>query len=408
MDTLLDGDRTKVAVGAVAAGGALAAAKLGWERLFSREDPRRFRLAEGEPGTEGVVRIACGQLDLAIERLEGNTDEPLGAAVHEARKSFKRLRTTVRLARDELGDEVYRRENGAFRDAGRWLAGARDSQVLLDTLAAVSERHPDEAPPARFRRFRRTLAAQHASAQRRLKDGAARAEVVSELREARARVPDWPLEREGLGTLAPGLRRIYRRGRRAYRTVRREPSSENLHELRKRAKDLWYAAQILRPASPKRMKRLAREAHLLSDLIGEEHDLAILAERAGERHERFDDEDTVAELADLIERRRDELQQEALKVGRRLYRKKPRKLARPLESSTSGQKRGARSLLGWLPGWSASQASSERPRHEPVNSTGRPETSTTSSPSTRMRSIWPYRMPPARTRTGAREALRRP
>jgi len=116
--------------------------------------------------------------------------------VHEARKSFKRLRTTVRLARDELGDEVYRRENAAFRDAGRRLAGARDSQVLLETLAALCERHPEKAPPEGFVRFRRTLAGQHASAQRQLRDGAPRAEVVGELREARARVSDWPLERE--------------------------------------------------------------------------------------------------------------------------------------------------------------------------------------------------------------------
>jgi CHAD domain-containing protein len=336
MSTLLAGDRKKAAIGAAAAGEALAAAKLGGDRLSSSDDRRRFRLGDGEPVTEGIARIADGQLEMAIERLEGNTDEDLGTAVHEARKSFKRLRTTVRLARDELGDEVYRRENAAFRDAGRRLAGARDSQVLLETLATISERHPDETPAAGFLRVRRTLAGQHAAAQRRLRDGAPRAEVVGELREARARVSDWQLERERLDTLAPGLRRIYRRGRRAYRTARREPSSENLHELRKRAKDLWYAAQILRPASPKRMKRVARDAHRLSDLIGEDHDLALLAEGAEDRRDRFDGQATVDALAALIERRRHELRQEALRLGRRLYRKKPRKLVRSLESAGVG------------------------------------------------------------------------
>jgi hypothetical protein len=33
------------------------------------------------------------------------------------------------------------------------------------------------------------------------------------------------------------------------------------HELRKRAKYLWCAAQIVRPAAPKKMKRIARRAH---------------------------------------------------------------------------------------------------------------------------------------------------
>jgi CHAD domain len=83
------------------------------------QDQRRFRPGEGERVPDGVGRIACRQLDVSIERLEGHTDEDRGTAVHETRKSLKRLRATVRLVRDELGDEAYRRENAAFRDAGR-------------------------------------------------------------------------------------------------------------------------------------------------------------------------------------------------------------------------------------------------------------------------------------------------
>jgi CHAD domain-containing protein len=285
-------------------------------------DLRRFRLRDAERVPDGLRRIACGQLDASIERLETPGDEGPAVAVHETRKSLKRLRATVRLARDELGDEVYRRENAAFRDAGRRLAGARDSQVLLETLDALSERYPDEAPRTQFARYRRTLGDEHAAAQRRLEEGPAIGEVLGELRAARARVPAWPIEREGLDALAPGLRRIYRRGRREYRAARQEPGSESLHELRKRVKDLWYAGQIVRPASPKKMRRLARRAHTLSNLIGEDHDLALLGQRAGE-----------GELAELIERRRDELQREAMRLAKRLYRKKPGKLARPLEQS---------------------------------------------------------------------------
>jgi CHAD domain-containing protein len=296
------------------------------------QDRRRFRLGEGERVPEGVGRIARGQLDMSIERLEGDTDEDFGTAVHETRKSLKRLRAIVRLARDELGDEAYRRENVAFRDAGRRLGGARDSQVLLETLDALTDRIPDEAPPKRFERFKRTLVGQHGAAQRRLHERAAVAEVLGELRQARKRVGDWHFEREGLDSLAPGFQRIYRRGRRAYRTARQEPSTENLHELRKRAKYLWYAAQIVRGAAPK-MKRIARRAHELSDLIGEDHDLALLIERAYERGDRFPDETAASELAALVERRRAELQREALELGQGLFGKKPRKVARPLERS---------------------------------------------------------------------------
>jgi CHAD domain-containing protein len=290
------------------------------------QEERRFRLRDGERVPDGLRRIARGQLDVSIEHL--SADEDLGTAVHETRKCLKRLRATVRLARDELGDEVYRRENAAFRDAGGRLGGARDSEVLLETLDALTDSHPDD----RFEPFKRTLVGEHGAAQRRLDEGAAIAEVQAELRRARARVGDWPLEREGHDALAPGFKRIYRRGRRAYRDARQEPSTENLHELRKRAKYLWYAAQIVRPASPKKMRRLARRAHELSDLIGEDHDLALLAERA----DRLADETAAGELAVLVERRRAELQREAMVLGRRVFRKKPRKLARALEKSGAG------------------------------------------------------------------------
>jgi CHAD domain-containing protein len=302
---------------------------------LSGQEQRRFRLGDGERVPDGVRRIARGQLDMSIERLNGDTNENLGTAVHETRKSLKRLRATVRLARDELGDEVYRRDNVAFRDAGGRLGGARDSQVLLETLDALTDRYPDAAPPERFARFKRTLAGQHGAAQRRLHEGAAIVEVLGELRRARARVGDWRLEPEGLDALAPGFKRIYRRGRRAYRTARQEPSTENLHELRKRAKYLWYAAQIVRAAAPKKMKRFARRAHELSNLIGEDHDLALLAQRANERRDRFANETAAGELAALVERRRAELQREAMVLGRRVFRKKPRKVARPLEEPGS-------------------------------------------------------------------------
>ena len=299
--------------------------------MGSNSGARRFRLRDGEPVPDGLRRIAGGQLDMSIERLHADTDDDLGTAVHETRKSLKRVRATVRLARDELGDDVYRRENEAFRQAGRQLAGARDSRVLLETLDAVTDRYPDDMPRARCHGFKRTLVGRHGAAQRRLREGGAIPEVLSELGEASARVPDWPLERDGIGALAPGFKRIYRRGRRAYRAARREPSTENLHELRKRAKDLWYAAQIVRSASPKKMKRIVRRAHELSNLIGEDHDLALLGQRADERRDRFADEAAVGELAKLVERRRDELRREAMDIAGRLFHKKPRKFVRPLE-----------------------------------------------------------------------------
>ena len=49
-----------------------------------------------------------------------------------ARATGREIRVGLPLAGAELGEEVYRRENAAFRDAGRPLTEIRDARVLLD------------------------------------------------------------------------------------------------------------------------------------------------------------------------------------------------------------------------------------------------------------------------------------
>jgi CHAD domain-containing protein len=290
-----------------------------------------YRLRTDEEAADGVRRVARGQLDLAADQLAGKGDGDLDTAVHESRKAFKRLRALVRVARDALGDEAYRRENTIFRDAGRRLSAARDAAVMVETLEDLTARYRTELADDAFSGLRDALADEAAAASAGLADDrGAVEEVQGTLAAARRRVAGWPIDDDGgLELLEPGFERIYRRGRRALKTARKDADTEQLHELRKRAKDLWHAAQILRPAAPKPMKKLARRAHALSDLAGDDHDLAVLRTAARERHATLA-RGELALLEGLIARRRGRLQRKALSRARRVYARKPRKLARVL------------------------------------------------------------------------------
>ena len=297
----------------------------------SAERARAYRLRRGEDTGDGVRRIARGQLDLAGERLDAGAGArgDLDGAVHETRKAFKRLRALVRVGRDALGDEAYRRENTIFRDAGRQLSSARDAAVLVQTLDALTARYRDELDDDAFAGLRDALAAEAAAASRALADDrTAVDEVQGTLEAARRRVGGWPLPDDGARHARAGLRaHLPSRPARAEGRAQRTPSTENLHELRKRAKDLWHAAQILRPAAPKPMKQLARRAHALSDVAGDDHDLAVLRAAARERHATLAPGE-LALLERLIARRRRRLQSKALAQGRRLYARKPATLGR--------------------------------------------------------------------------------
>jgi CHAD domain-containing protein len=200
---------------------------------------------------------------------------------------------------------------------------------MVETLDDVSRRFRDELPEGAFAGLRDALAADADAAREQIaQDSGPVDDVVATLQSQRALVAAWPLPDDaGTAMLAPGFERIYRRGRRALRAARKETDTEHLHELRKRAKDLWHGAQVLRPAAPKAMKKLARRAHDLSDVVGEDHDLAVLLD-GGRRRAGALAPGELALLDGLVARRRARLQRKALALGRRLYARKPRKVAR--------------------------------------------------------------------------------
>ena len=316
-------------VGAAAVGGKLVLDK----RASSRHDSERaFRLYKDEPTPDGIRRIARGQLDQAHDELADGPKRKLATAVHDTRKGFKRLRATVRLARGALGDETYRRENIAFREAGRCLAGVRDASVLIETLDALEKASSTDLPRDATTKLRAQLNGERKQALESLKaDETLVAAVVDEIDNARTRTAAWTFDVDGFEAIEPGLRRIYRRGRNAMRRAQEDPTSANLHDWRKRVKDLWHAEQLLRPASPKRMKKLAKRTHDLADLLGDDHDLVELGNYVATHRGCFDDGAAQVAITAVIDRRRKLLQDEAFVVGPKLYRRSPAQFAKAIE-----------------------------------------------------------------------------
>src|SRR5919197_1609619 len=178
--------RLPVAVGSAAAVAALGAAarKLVHDHAAQREaDRRAFRLDTDEHGADAIARVATGQIDDALDRLRDADGDDLGDAVHDARKACKRARAALRLGRDAIGKPAYARENVALRDAGRGLAQARDAEVVVETLDALTERYREQLPSQAFAGLRAALAADAEVARERLRGDPVRlSAVTAELR----------------------------------------------------------------------------------------------------------------------------------------------------------------------------------------------------------------------------------
>ncbi|CAN5670860.1 MAG: CHAD domain-containing protein [Actinomycetota bacterium] len=277
-----------------------------------------FQLDAGEPVADGIRRMVASQLDAAIAGLSGTGDDTDdGKTVHEARKSCKRVRATLRLGRKALGSDCYGWANTEVRDAARTLSRARDAAVLataFDQLLAEAGR------PRSFAAVRRRL--NTAASAEAGHEGDALAEAATRLGGVRDSMAQWPRNADGWKALGSGLQRIYGKGRKAMTAAVADPSDEALHDWRKTTKYLWHALELLRPAWPGTLKPLAKQAHELSDLLGDDHDLAVLT--------------TVLQtggglpptLRRLIEQRRAELQRDAVSLGQRLYAESPQDFTR--------------------------------------------------------------------------------
>ncbi len=306
---------------------------------------RKYKLRSDETAVEGVRRVVAGRLEKAAERLRetGAANGDLADAVHGARKDLKKARAALRTVRAELGPKTFRRENRRLRDAARLLAASRDAEVKLDTLDALVAEADGIAPPAALRTWRYALVAERdrvaggpapsatsgpATGDPGLDDQMARATWAIEA--SLAAVPALALKSGGWRLLEPGIDRTYRDGRDALRATRRKPSAAGVHEWRKRAKDLWYQLRLLEDAWPEVLEASAAELHRLSELLGEHHDLAVLAEDLEGREEIS--AGSAAVLGELIERRQAALLSDALGLGERVYAEKPKAFERRLRA----------------------------------------------------------------------------
>ncbi len=341
---------TVAATVAVGVGVVLARAERERRVISSRRRDRKLGLAPGEPLAQALPRMALGQLDIVLELLAPDSQASNAYTVHETRKAIKRLRALLRLLQHALGKAAYTRESDALRELAQRLSGARDAEVMLATLDGLIARHPRAlGRRAGVRQLRaRLMSEQRHLEQLALEAPAARSAAIAELLVLREHICAWSLpDRPGIQLVERDLKKLYRQGQKRHRRVLRGKGDQvrAMHEWRKRVKDLRYAAEMLRRRDSRkhrradeRLRELAKRADALGEMLGEDHDLAVLAQRlrAGRQAAREDTWHTGREtrktLLKAIAKRRKALRKRALRDGARLYRRSPKRLLAQLRS----------------------------------------------------------------------------
>ena len=279
------------------------------ERDRQRRDRRwraSFAFRPEETVAEAATRVGREQLDKAIAELTTRRDHDPDTAIHNARKAIKRERSLLRLVGPSLPRGERRHERAALRDGAHRLSAAGDAAALIATTDALSQRYAGHLPKRAFGAIRAELAAEHGG-HSESEFEARVAAATAALETVRERTPEWEIGAAGWPALDTGLRRSYTRGRRALARAQRGRSDEALHDWRKRVKDLSFHSQLLAGVCGPVVAGQAKDAHALADLLGDDHDLAVLDEALARGLPAPVDVDAVREL---IAHRRDERSKE--------------------------------------------------------------------------------------------------
>lgn len=289
-----------------------------------------FYFRRNETVRRGIRRIVIEQINKAILET-GDESLSIHDAVHQVRKRCKMIRAVLRLVRAQF-ELTYRFENAWFRDSARQLSSLRDAQSILESFERLRDHFADESRDDETLDLHRRLCDRRDRLAQVQQDGRERlSEFAERMQVARARVRDWPLKSGGFRRLSSGLKKVYKQNRRAFLTAYKSNTNEAFHDWRKRVKYHWNHMRLLRPISKRAVGRRIDELDHLADLLGEEHDLAVLEGVLQSEFPETLDESAGQIVQHWICHRREQLRQEAQPLGKQLFSRSPKSFVRRMK-----------------------------------------------------------------------------
>ncbi|WP_144670072.1 CYTH and CHAD domain-containing protein [Arthrobacter sp. U41] len=256
-------------------------------RGLGRQYPAREEPAPPPDPTGPASAVLLSYLKQQVEALKKHDPgvrENAADAVHQLRVAARRMRSVLATFRKLADPDV----TGSLRSELQWLAGtvgeARDNEVmrarLLDLIGA-------EPPELLLGPVAKNVEEHFDTAARR-----ARAKGLAALKSARyfrlldsldAFLADPPLTEKAGKDAIPTVGRLVSKQRKRLKKEVRALDAESsspaedaaLHEVRKSAKRLRYAAEAAAPVFGKQAAALARAAEEIQEILGDHHDSAV-------------------------------------------------------------------------------------------------------------------------------------
>jgi hypothetical protein len=288
-----------------------------------------YRLKPGRQISHSVREIGTDQIDRVLAGFSSKTGR--GTAVHEARKSMKRLRALLHLIKPAMPKGAFAANEARVKKIARSLSGARDAQAMLETVRKLEAQDGAANVAPVSAALRAHLEARRAEAERGL-NGSGANQVRKQLKEARSAFAELTLEDDEFAVVTATLEKDYRKARQSFSQAYSVSEDEAFHEWRKYVQRHWRQLLLVAPSWPKAIRPHIALARTLSEILGEDHDLSVLAGLASAQADQLGSRDDVDAYLSLCRKRQTELRKVAHDLGARLLAEKPSSLSRRISA----------------------------------------------------------------------------
>jgi CHAD domain-containing protein len=196
-------------------------------------------------------------------------------AVHDIRVFMKKSRAAVRLLNSQVDDELFIKENVAYREIGRMMASRRETSVQRKTLKLLKKEHPDLFLRLSDNEMIQTLLKKPEPES--VVDGADQfktGQINDLLNKASYRLRFYTLDKLNPQLLLKELEQAYILAAENYLRCRINHKPAALHAFRKRSKDFLYQLYFFRPLNPSLIKGLEKKLDSLTQNLGKYNDLS--------------------------------------------------------------------------------------------------------------------------------------
>jgi CHAD domain-containing protein len=228
-----------------------------------------------------IKSILGGYLSEAVSLLDPD-QIPDEKSVHDVRVLMKKSKALLKLLKDQIDDTVFKREYAAYREVGRKMRYWRETSVQRKILKGFKKKKPGIFKDLAGMTLITNLLGKTEKGE--IIESASKDNtdsIVILLKKAIFRLRFINLNNLDPVMMLKQLELTYLAAGKRFLIARNDSKPGNLHNLRKKTKDLLYQLTFFRAMKPKAIKSMEKKIDSIGQYLGKYNDLAVLIETIG-------------------------------------------------------------------------------------------------------------------------------